>query len=107
MRRLAALGFAVISTIAAIVLVAAYPAIVESLRFEAHRSEMRRLIENSDPENRTLPPSVQDLLLFVLNGRTLPHATRLLIGEFDEQALGSQSAFNAASAGWYWLVALH
>ncbi len=107
MRRVLKWATAAIAAIIGIVAVLAFPVVVQGIRFESHRSEMKKLIESADAEDRELPQRVRNLLLFSLHEHTAPYATRLLIEAFAEELYKSQSTFNVAYVGWYFLAALH
>jgi hypothetical protein len=108
MRRFLKWAFAVLVVTVAIIAVLAYPMIKQGISFESYRSEMTKLIESAEPEDRALPQRIRDLLLFSLDGHTAPYAARLLIRQFDTEGSDrNPSTWNPIYASWSLLVALH
>jgi len=66
-----------------------------------------KLIDSASPAERALPPSVHDLLLFSLRGRTTPLAADLLLRRFDGESQRSPGAWHVVYASWSLLVRLH
>jgi len=65
-----------------LLLAVSLPIIVGGVEFGSHHAEIEKLIQTSDPLERNLPAPLRKALLFSLDDRTTPFATRLLIRNF-------------------------
>ena len=73
------------------------------VRFQPHRAEILRLVESAEAEDRALPVTTAQMLIFSLHGDTTHYITRLLLGRLNL----SQGQWLMHSGIWESLVRLH